>query len=417
MAAAAPGPAGEIPRLAEGLEVGCEEPAGGGVVAFLPPDRFFEISSVTAQVLRLIDGHRDVSTLARLVSAQLSSDVSATALRDLIDRTLAPRGLILYGAPTGMVTRPIIRPRGTVIPACVPAIVAPALAFGLRPAIAAGALVSIVGAHLWFYLAHTDLRLGDGRVAVWVWPAVLALHMASNLVHEFGHATALQSFGVRPGAISLGARWWRPHWSADVSGIWKLRRRERVVVDLGGAYFQLLFTAALILISALTRDVVTARAVLLVDVTVLLNLLPLRRTDGFWLAADLAGTRFPRARPTAPDDPRPLAAVPTAARSGVYPALYAALATASFVSLWMWLGSQAADDTAGTLGRVLRLPATIPSGTLRPAAMIEQGFSLLLRVVVLAGMVLALGTGLGWISGAVRRPRDLDSRARTPGGA
>jgi hypothetical protein len=182
-----------------------------------------------------------------------------------------------------------------------------------------------------------------------------------------------------------------PRWGSVVNGIWRLRRRQRVIVDLGGAYFQALFVGALILLHGilpgLVPGAVIPRAVVIVDLVILFSLAPRWRADGFWLAADLAGTRYPRV-----DEPVAADRGPEQSRSvpGIYAAWYGLLASTGFAGLWIWLAGHPAFDTRIAGAGLAEWPAII-------TPLLALG----LKALVLAGLALSLWTGLtGLAAGA-----------------
>jgi putative peptide zinc metalloprotease protein len=69
------------------------------------------------------------------------------------------------------------------------------------------------------------------------------LFLVSLLLHEFGHAAACKRFGERPGAIGFTLYLTFPALYSDVSSTWRLPRWQRVAVDAGGTYFQLVVVA------------------------------------------------------------------------------------------------------------------------------------------------------------------------------
>lgn len=62
-----------------------------------------------------------------------------------------------------------------------------------------------------------------------------------GLLHELGHASALMHFGEKPGRIGFAFYVVSFILFSDVTNAWKLARKERLVVDYGGIYFQCLF--------------------------------------------------------------------------------------------------------------------------------------------------------------------------------
>ncbi len=131
--------------------------------------------------------------------------------------------------------------------------------------------------------------------------ALVALCIVSIVVHELGHAAAVARLGGSPGAIGCGLYLLIPTFWADVSQLWRFPRRGRMVVDLGGIYFQeLAFTlfAGIGLVTARPEFFAACR---LVDVMALMSLNPIFRFDGYWFLVDyLAMPRLYRVALLAP---------------------------------------------------------------------------------------------------------------------
>lgn len=122
--------------------------------------------------------------------------------------------------------------------------------------------------------------------ALWV---ILAM-VVSALAHELGHAAACMRLGVRPGHVGCGVYAVFPVLYIDVSRAWRLRARERAVVDVGGMYFQgvIVLLLAPLLLHEATRTV-AAIAITYNFWWVVYNLNPVFKMDGYWLVADLSG--------------------------------------------------------------------------------------------------------------------------------
>lgn len=108
-------------------------------------------------------------------------------------------------------------------------------------------------------------------------------------IHELGHGAACRAHGARVGEIGVALYLIYPAFYCDVTHAWALPRRARIVIDVGGVYFQLLTTAALATLWYATDSPVLATAVRISLGTMLLNLLPLGRFDGYWLLGDALG--------------------------------------------------------------------------------------------------------------------------------
>jgi putative peptide zinc metalloprotease protein len=287
-----------VPRRAEGLEIGEQHAGESGVMVLAASGRQFELSPEAARLLSLIDGRRDLEELAALLSASGGDALAPGALRQIIERSLVPAGLVgIDEAPAaGAAPRSSMWLRATLVrDAWVRRLAAALVPLFSRP-VAAALVAAALAAHAWFFLSHPRLELEDGLIRFDLWWPPAAIFLLSNLVHELGHAAALMRFGEAPGAIGLGLYLIFPVLYTDVTRAWRLPRLRRAVVDVGGIYVQMLFAALVIAWYAATHSGVAARAVLIMDLSLLANLNPFLRMDGYWLAADLSNTRELRRR-------------------------------------------------------------------------------------------------------------------------
>jgi putative peptide zinc metalloprotease protein len=115
------------------------------------------------------------------------------------------------------------------------------------------------------------------------------LFVVTLFAHEFGHAAAAVHGGVRPRRVGFVIYLVWPAFYSDVSESWRLSRRARVVIDLGGVYFQLVATGAAAAGYAATGWRPLWVAVLFSLAGCLANLNPFFRFDGYWLVGDALG--------------------------------------------------------------------------------------------------------------------------------
>jgi len=287
-----------VPRPAEGLEIGEQHPGESGVVVQLASGRHFELSPEAARLLSLIDGRRDLEQLAALLAASGGDALAPGALREVIERTLVPVGLVgIDAAPdAGPAPRSALWLRTTLLRAGGVRRLAPTLVPLFTRHAATALVAAALAAQAWFFSSHPRLELEDGLIRFDLWWPPSLVFLLSNLVHELGHAAALMGFGQAPGAIGLGLYLIFPVLYTDVDRAWRLPRLQRAVVDVGGIYVQMLFAALVIAWYAFTHSGVAARSVLIIDLSLLANLNPFLRMDGYWLAADLSNTRELRRR-------------------------------------------------------------------------------------------------------------------------
>lgn len=115
-----------------------------------------------------------------------------------------------------------------------------------------------------------------------------ALVLCGIVFHEVGHAAALTSRGQSSGAIGFGLyAGLLPVFYTDLSRSWRLPVRDRIVVSLGGVYAQLIYSALLIGASMPWKSDFLMAAGLGSAILALFQLIPIARSDGFWILSDL----------------------------------------------------------------------------------------------------------------------------------
>lgn len=120
------------------------------------------------------------------------------------------------------------------------------------------------------------------------------INIISIVFHEFGHAGACECYGAKSGEIGFGFYLFTPVFYADVTDAWRLKRNERVIVDLGGIFMQLIFCSIMAIIFLVTGEKYLLKIAFLITTTILININPLLKFDGYWLLSDL--TNIPNFR-------------------------------------------------------------------------------------------------------------------------
>ena len=115
------------------------------------------------------------------------------------------------------------------------------------------------------------------------------LFLTSMLAHELGHASACQRYGAQPSEIGFGFYLFYPAFYSNVSSAWELKRWQRMVVDLGGAYFQLIVAAGFAAAYLITGWEPLCLAIVLIIGACVFSLNPILKFDGYWLVADALG--------------------------------------------------------------------------------------------------------------------------------
>jgi len=290
-----------VPQLLAGVEpLGEYQGSGLTDATFLVRDaagRVVQVSRLLHLVLSEIDGQRSVTEIAAHVSAQFGRTVSTGNVEYLLDRKLAPLGLLARadGAPGpanpgwdhGVLT---LRFRCTLIPEAGVQFFARLFRPLFTPAVVVIALVGLIVSDAWLVRAgQLDPALGYVVIHPVLMLLVLGLILLSTLFHECGHAAACRYGGARPGVIGMGVYVVWPAFFTNVTDAYRLGRAGRIRTDLGGVYFNAIFSVGLSAIYLATGYQPLLAAVLLVHIEIVQQLLPSLRFDGYFILADLIG--------------------------------------------------------------------------------------------------------------------------------
>lgn len=140
-----------------------------------------------------------------------------------------------------------------------------------------------------FFIMTDDLFKFNNKVNAFSVILLLVFIVGSSLFHELGHASACKFFGVRHGGIGFGLYLNFPVLYTDVTEIWRLKRKERCVVNLAGVYFQGFLLCLLFLLYLFTHNDIVRYLILTMNLGFIMTLNPFFKFDGYWLASDLLG--------------------------------------------------------------------------------------------------------------------------------
>lgn len=118
------------------------------------------------------------------------------------------------------------------------------------------------------------------------WILFFFLSFIGVTFHEFGHASAAHYFGAKHGGIGGGFYLFMPVYFADVTDIWKLNKFQRIIVNLAGMYFELVYVVFLVLVSFLVQNNLILILACIYSMSILHSLNPFARSDGYWVLSD-----------------------------------------------------------------------------------------------------------------------------------
>jgi putative peptide zinc metalloprotease protein len=304
------GPGQEIPARADGLVLLGEVSGSGYRNA---PSLARRIDCQTIQLTRLlylileaIDGVRDHAQIASAVSESTGRSVNASDVAQLIDTKLRPAGLLSNSdgtQPELVKANPLLalRFRWMVSDPRVTNRVTRPFSLLFHPVVIVPVLVAFgLVCHWTLFEKGLASAAHNAFDRPGLLLAVFALSVLSAGFHEFGHAAAARYGGAAPGAMGVGLYLVWPAFYTDVTDSYRLGRGGRIRTDLGGLYFNTIFTIAAFGAWWLTGW----EALLLIIPAQLLQMLqqlsPLLRFDGYHILADLTGVpdMYQRIKPT-----------------------------------------------------------------------------------------------------------------------
>lgn len=265
----------------------------------LPDGRQLQVSHELYQVIDLLDGTRSTAEVATVLASRWGLPIASRDVERIVSEKLVPRGIIPRGetdsseltqAPTSRSTLalrlklPLVRARR----------IRPLTDLTQHLFSPYAAICGLAAATLVHVLTYTTLQSEFGwfdlsRIPGGALGALILLSMVGSGIHELGHFSACWRYRCEPEAIGIGIYILYPVFYADVSAAWRLPRWQRSVVDVGGMYFQLLFSILLFLHHRLTGDTISLWSIVLIDATIISNLNPLLKWDGYWLLSDAFG--------------------------------------------------------------------------------------------------------------------------------
>jgi putative peptide zinc metalloprotease protein len=268
-----------------------------------PDGQVVQLSRLLFVIAGALDGS-DLATAAQRAGQALDLRITPDKLAYVIERKLAPLGVASPdgSAPPGLEPRDVLlamRFRAGLMPAAI----VRRLARWLRPLywrpVVVIALALLAGTDGWLIVHGVGAGVREIIRVPTLMLALLGLTFGSLLWHELGHATACSYGGARPGRIGMGIYLIWPALYTDVTDSYRLGRSGRLRTDLGGIYFNGLFSLV-----AMGAFIATRYAPLLVLVAgqqliMLDQFTPWIRLDGYYVVSDLIGVSdlFERIRP------------------------------------------------------------------------------------------------------------------------
>ncbi len=289
----------EAPRLADGIElIGEFEGSGLKQSPYLvrrEDGQVLQLSKLLYSVAASSDSERDLGRIAERVSEDVGRKVTRENVRFLVERKLRPIGVLATAdgsspelaradPPLALRFRAALIPEGAVH----------AVTTLLRPLFLPPVVVAVIAALLaldvWLFFVH---GVGHSTRALIYEPIlllmVLGMVVLSAGFHECGHATACRYSGARPGVVGAGIYIVWPAFYTDVTDAYRLGKAGRLRTDLGGVYFNVVFSLATAAVYFATGFEPLLVVIVLQHLEILHQFLPFLRLDGYYIMSDLTG--------------------------------------------------------------------------------------------------------------------------------
>ena len=290
----------ERPALAPGVELAGIFADG----AFKEPQwlivrngHFLQVPELIYRVAEYADGQRTLGEIAAMITASTRWNLTAQHVHWILLSKLMPVAIVLPDGPTAQLNSRRTSPpplqlrlkRKVLGPRAIEPITT-VLRFLFLPPLVIPIMVAVILAHAWLYVQHGMMAsIRDAIYTAGALPGVLLLVLVSAIVHEFGHASALHYGGGRARSIGVGLYLIYPAFYTDTTDSYRLGRWARVRTDLGGFYFQFIFALAVFGLYLLTAQEWLLVTVVIIDLLLVRQLIPLVRFDGYWALTDLIG--------------------------------------------------------------------------------------------------------------------------------
>lgn len=149
---------------------------------------------------------------------------------------------------------------------------------------------------VYFFVSTDNLFAYSTKLSFYGVIGLIMFMLVSSFFHELGHASACKHFGLKHGGVGFGLYLNFPVLYTDVTEVWKLKRKQRCVVNMAGVYFQCYILLGLFASFFFTHNDIARYLILFINLGFVMTLNPFFRFDGYWMATDILGVPNLRAR-------------------------------------------------------------------------------------------------------------------------
>ena len=259
-----------------------------------PDGKQLQVTEFVFDLLTLADGKHSVEEIANFLSDKHGMVISGEKLKNVLGKKIVPLGLLegttraatsSYSWLLGLTWR-----HELIDSARLASLSNPPRVFFSRYAVV-GVIILSIFSHFFFYHNALPFFQTISWLSLPKYGLIefLILMLLGSFVHEFGHVVACRKYRCEAGALGFGIYYFMPVFFLDATEAWHFPRRQRVVIDLGGIYFQLIFILFIIIFYAITNTALLAIMVVALDLSIVRNINPFLKFDGYWALSDSVG--------------------------------------------------------------------------------------------------------------------------------
>jgi|WetSurMetagenome_2_1015567.scaffolds.fasta_scaffold149053_2 putative peptide zinc metalloprotease protein len=248
---------------------------------------YLHVGKDVYRILLLIDGEKDIAAIQKDYENKYNTIISSQTLYEFITQKLSPYGIIKDAKEKiQQVAKPsYLKLSFTIISEKRIKPIAHFFSFMFNPYIAWSLILLCLISTSILIVNNLDLYKtfnSQKYIALFILTITISVFF-----HEIGHAAAASSFGAKHRGIGGGFYFFSPVLYADVTDIWRLKKKQRIVVNVAGVYFEFIFISILIIISQFMNLEMLLMVSILVLTQTFYNLIPFIRSDGYWIVSDL----------------------------------------------------------------------------------------------------------------------------------
>ncbi|HEX6712833.1 MAG TPA: hypothetical protein VF066_05590 [Thermoleophilaceae bacterium] len=296
------------PKPLPGLELlGEMEDSGFEQTPYLvrrPDGQIIQLPQLLYMLLESLTEWRTYRRIARDVTERFGAQIDADDAQFLVEEKLTPLGLLDVGKSAQAAPAAAGRPaepkpgddllaltwKARVVPEGAVRRITTLFKWLFAPPVVVVAVAGFACLLAWFFGVHgiaqpVRTMLYNPALLVFVFAGVVV----GTAFHEVGHATACRYGGARPGVLGVGLYVIWPVFYTDVTDAYRLGRGGRLRTDLGGIYFNTLFALGCGAAYFATHWEPVLLLVMVQTFTIIQQLLPLGRLDGYLILTDLTG--------------------------------------------------------------------------------------------------------------------------------